>query len=76
MHWSQGESRGVVDTRLLNIAPNHSARGEAQNANQKEQPTGGFCECVRYLAGAFGAEVSRVRERLSVREDGSIVEAA
>lgn len=29
-----------------------------------------------YLAGALGAEVSWVGERVSVREDGSIVEAA
>lgn len=32
--------------------------------------------CVWYLAGAFGAEVSWVGERMSVHEDRSIVEAA
>lgn len=72
-----GESREPVDTRLLNIAPNRSARGEAQHVNLKQRPRGGFVGmCVWYLAGAFRAEVSWVRERLSICEDGSIVEAA
>lgn len=32
--------------KLWNIALNHSARDEAQHANQREQPTGGLCERV------------------------------
>lgn len=31
---------------------------------------------ARYLAGAFRAEVPRVWDRLSVHQDGSIVETA